>query len=386
VDDLTTGITIVDASLTLLEQGLQTTQIVSEGFGTIANLTFSPGHQYHMYFVNQGAPSGTALPLYVLNASLTQNLSIPQSQTQPQTVYAGGLRIKSITHTDPVTANSLLKTYNYTQPYFTCPSAFQGDYYSLFSRFFVHSRWSQSSASGRTLPTDPFLAYTSDIYYMESPAVPVGGSGNSSVAYQEVEEVETSATDGSTLGKTVYTFNNATDYIPNWMPYIRMDNEDIRKQLLDTKVFKKVGINSFTILKEIQNIYNNVNNPDPTTPTGDNIKIFLASSSFDFEKLGNIPASGVWSATGCTVFEKDIPFSLQPLYYHVGRNFLASTLETTYDGATSLVKTTNYTYGNNDHMQPTQITSFDSKGQLKTDVIKYPLDFANITGTSSNAL
>jgi YD repeat-containing protein len=381
----TTGVTVFDHTLTLLDQGQQSTESFTESILVSNNRAPLPGEVCRLYFVNQGSPSAEKPPLYVLSASVTQNIHGYQEQVQNKTVYAGGLRIKQISHTDPVTGKKLLKTYNYTKTYFICPSAFNGNYFTTFSNLYAQSKWLISGT--RSDPSDPMVKYTSNIYYLESPAVSVGGAGNSSVAYEEVEEMQTDSDDGTTLGKTVYTFNTATDFIPNQLPSIRIDNEDIRKQLKSTKIFKwEAGNPDPVLVKEIINTYDNVNNPYPTGSGGDSIKFFIASSDFDFAARSNIPASAPWSATGCTMYEKDIPFTLQALYYHVSRNFLTSTkvIEHDEDGQTQTT-VTNYTYGNYTHMQPTQITTTASNMQLKTQTIKYPLDFANVTGTGDDA-
>ena len=380
--DLTSNTLIANPVLTQLQSGTLTTQTI-----TFNNLALSVGRRYRLYLVNQGTLSDwSQFTKYRLAASVVQNLLGPsQTQTQTQTILAGGLRIKKIAHTDPITGQTLQKTFNYTKPYFTCPSVFDGDYFDYFIRYGARSKWWFSNF--RTSPTDPFNTYISNIYYPEFPTVPVGGSGNSSVAYQEVEEMQTNNLDGTTLGKTVYTFNTATDYIPGRVPTIRFDHEDVRKQLLNTKIYKNISGN-LVLAKEVTNTYNNVNDDYPETAGADNIKFFVANSDYDFANLVSTspPSSGIWSAAGCTIYEKDIPFTLLALYYNVSKNFLASSTATDYDGATPVTTTTNYTYGNYAHMQPTQITTTDSKSQLKTETIKYPLDFSNITGTSSNAL
>ncbi len=385
--DVTDSRLIDNTILTQLQSGAQT----SETYNHFNVNYILSGHTYRLYLVDQGVLSSWDQSThFMLSASLVQNLDGgSQIQTLTENTYAGGLRIKKIAHTDPVTGNTLLKTYNYIQPYFTCPSLFQGDYYTLLSNYYVQAK---VSVSGVTPPvTDPGpeyypTTYTSNIYYLESSPVPVGGTGGSSVAYQQVEEMETNAADGTALGKTVYTYNTATDYIPNLMPSIRIDNEDIRKQLLNTKVYKN-GPGGLVLVKETKNTYDNVNNPHPTSAGTDNIKFFVARSDFDFaNRPSNPPAYGGWSATGCPVYDRTVPVSLQLLYYNVSRNFLSSSTVTSYDGPTPLTTTTNYTYGNYAHMQPTQITTTDSRSRLKTETIKYPLDFANITATGSDAL
>lgn len=385
--DVTDSRLIDNPILTQLQSGTQTSEIYTR-FNV--NYIYS-GHTYRLYLVDQGVLSSWDQSTHFrLSASLIQNLDGgSQIQTVTENTYAGGLRIKKIAHTDPVTGHTLLKTYNYIQPYFTCPSLFQGEYYTLLSNYFVQAKVS-ISADGEPPVEDPGpgyspATYTSNIYYLESSPVPVGGTGGSSIAYQQVEEMETNAADGTTLGKTVYTYNTATDYIPNQMPSIRIDNEDIRKQLLGTKVYKSVD-GGLVLVKETQNTYDNVNNPHPTSAGTDNIKFFVARSDFDFaNRPSNPPAYGGWSATGCPVYDKTLPFSLQLLYYNVSRNFLSSTTVTDYDGATPLTTITNYTYDNYVHMQPTQITTTDSKAQLRTQIIKYPLDFSNITATGNDA-
>jgi len=380
--DVTTNQVIFDQTLSSLNSGQVTSQTITQ---TITGIV--PTHQYRLYFPNNPTlANNTQNFQYRVDGDFTQ---IPPDviTSQPMTVYAGGLRAKRITSNDG-NNNTLIKDYNYTKSYFTS-NAFQGDFYFLYNNCLI-----QTKQLGNVLnpqPTDPWSGYVSSKYYLESPSFPFGGASNCGIAYQEVEELH-SAADGSNTGKTVYTFNQALDYIPNRLPSIRVDKESIRKQLLDTKVYKNVS-GSYVLIKEIQNVYNNISNNEADARGHDSIRFFIAISDYDYIKdiqngrtPGAYPDPG-WNAPGCPIYQLRVPYTLIPMYYHWVKELLTSTVTTEYDntGANPLVSTVNYTYGNYAHMQPTQITSTGSDQQVNIQKMSYPLDYS-LTASSNDAL
>jgi len=378
--DVTTNQVILDQTLSDLNSGQVTSQTFTQ---TISGIV--PTHQYRLYFPNNPTlATNTQNFQFRVDAEFTQ---IPPDDVTPeeQTVYAGGLRIKRITSNDG-NNNTLIKDYNYTHSYFTS-NAFQGDFYYLYNNCLIQSK--QLGGQLDPQPTDPFTGYLSSKYYMESPSFPFGGASNCGIAYQEVEELQ-SAADASNTGKTVYTFNQAQDYIPNRLPSIRIDRESIRKQLLETKVYKNVG-GSYDLVKDIQNVYSNISNNEADARGHDSIRFFIAIGDFDYakkiESQGLYPEPG-WSAPGCPMYQLGFPYTLIPMYYHAVKELLTSTITTDYgfSGGTPLVSTVNYTYGNYAHLQPTRITSTGSNQQIDVQTMSYPLDYSNLTASSNDAL
>ncbi|MBB6500772.1 hypothetical protein [Pedobacter cryoconitis] len=353
--------------------------------------TLDVTHQYRLYFPTPGLISNyNQTPYYRLNASVIESYPY-NATTLPalKTVLAGGLRIRQIQHNDGK-GSTLTKTYNYTKPYFNS-EVYQGNIGYMLSALTKSQYLLQSNATSITGTS--FYHYgmgDRSKIYGEGISIPVGGSSNSSVSYQEVEEVMT-GNNNTTSGKTVYTFNTARDFVDHWFPFFRLDRDLIRSQLLDKKIYKNDSNGSPVLINQVTNTYNNVNDFAGDTPGRDSIKFYAAYTDFNFQELasrtgnyrmpneitgGDSPSN---YSFGCPIFGQSFMnyFHILPYYYHVVRPLLSSTVTTNFDlnGQNPVSSEIDYNYDNYAHMLPTRITTKNSDQKIKIQTIKYPLDY-----------
>ena len=371
--DVTTNTVIDDIPL----NNLYHNTVTSQESVTYYNLNTS--HQYNLYFPTPGTITTSGEPTqYRLDAVLTETMpSQSYPSTDSITYLAGGLRIKQIKHNDG-RGSTLIKTYNYKNTYFNS-NLFKGDFSYIMTNLtrdkntFTQNNWEKT----RTL-------------YSEGLNIPFGSTANSSVSYQQVEEVQ-SGTDGSTLGKTVYTYNTALDYISNLYPVFREGKDYIRSQLLDTKTYRNNGSGQFVLIQDVINNYNNINEAEPDNPGSDSIKYYKVLSDLDIAQYisiyGNSQFPNAYQTTngtplttlGCPIYANNLNSQLHiaPFYYHIVRPVMTSTITTTYDlnGLNPITLETDYAYSNLAHMQPTQVKVINSNNKARVQTTRYPLDY-----------
>lgn len=364
LDDLTSNKTIVSYTLTQLQSG----QVSSEVY-TVTLKDIDPTHLYRLYFPNPGAISNSSSTLQYRMSATYSDMSDDKYVDQLQTVYLGGLRVKQITNSDG-REKPIMKEYSYTKSYFNS------------NAFDSTLSFMQNSMKQTKYQNTPDGGSQRTVYYLESPTAPVGSASNSALSYEEVEE-RIKSYDGKSLGKTVYTFNKALDYIPARVPFFRMDVEFLRRQLLYEKVYKSINDTTFQIVKETQNVYKNENVVGPESAVKDSIKFYVVTSSYDFRRKianGGTATSetiGGSPSMGCKIFEATFDFRIDPLYYHIVRTTLASTkvLDYNTDTANPVVTELKYDYENPSHLQLTKMTGTNSKNEAVIQTYKYPLDY-----------
>lgn len=369
LDDVTTGKNVYYRDFSDLDAGSVTSETYT------ATLTgIDKSHTYHLYFGSPGTiTSSTQQTMFRMSSTFT-DYGDPYTVNEQTAVYGGGMRIKRITQSDG-TSHSLIKEYKYTIPYFNS-SVFDGTLRGMAANMTAHTSIPQHNETFET--------------YSEYPAITAGGFSNSSISYAEVEEVSKS-TSGATTGKTVYTYPRVQDYIVPRLPYFKIDREAIRTQLTNQKIYKGNTDGSFTLLKEIQNTFNNINDLGAEGARPDSVKFFVATCTFDIRGWaaggGSVTSSGLGGvpAMGCPIFDYTgiNYFRLNDEYYNSLKTLLQSTTTSLYDetGSNPISSTINYTYANPQHWLVTRRTTVNSKQEAEAESIKYPLDY---TYTSCN--
>lgn len=358
--DLTTNQTKFTYTLAALQSGQQS----SESY-TVTLTQMDPTHSYRLYFPIPGTVYNSSSVLqYRLNATY-MDMESDRYEDQLQTVYMGGMRIKQI-KSDDGRGKPFIKTYDYTKSYFNS-NVFNGTFDMM------HNFMSQS----KYLPTTE-----KTVYYLESPTFPVGGASNCGISYEEVEE-KIQSFDGKSLGKTVYTFNKALDYVYPRLPVMRMDMDFVRKQLVSQKVYKSIDESSYQIVKEVQNTYKNDNLYGSDSPGKDSILFYVFSSSYDFRRRvangGSVTSEtlGGVKSMGCPIYDANTEYRIDLAYHHVVRtNFTSTkTIDYTTDPANPLTTEVNFSYENPLHAQLTKVASTNSKNETVIQSYKYPLDY-----------
>ncbi|ASZ10985.1 hypothetical protein CK934_08420 [Chitinophaga sp. MD30] len=338
---------------------------------------------YELYFPYPGElTKSEQATKYRLDATL--NESYYETVTTMNTIsrVIGGLRIKTITHDDG-TGNQIIKKYNYPEFYYNS-NVFNGKFDRIVSSLaqetgFLFNLGSGTRTIEEELSINPTLSYPfvkSQKIFSESPSVSIGGASNNSVSYEKVEESQYSK-DGRNLGKTVYTFRKAIDYVFNPLPNMRFDREFLRAQLLNVKVYKNDnGVD--VLVKETNNVYNNLNDFDADTRGMDSVKLFVGETQIG-RNFGS-GTNGLFSfqnCLACNEFGKDQTMRIYPLYYHSVKPLLVSSQTTTYDtnGGNPIVLKKDYEYAGNKHVYPTRISEIDSRKRTEVVTTKYPLDY-----------
>lgn len=371
ITDLTTNTIILARTLDALWAGSQTSESL-----TLTLTGINTSHQYRMYLPVVGTLTNASQSTrYRLTATYVDNV-IPNTEIRDVTVYGGGLRIKNIIAGNE-NKDSVIKSYNYPKPYFNS-NIFDGTF-----DFIRNSMIQQKHVVNYTY------------YYSEFPSFPVGGASNCAISYEEVEEVRTNSLslNATSLGKTVYTYSKAQDYVyPRLM--IRNDQGFIRDQLINVKVYKKNTDGSFSLLKVTKNTYRNLNNiNDMSSPGSDSIKYYVITSDFDFVRWraegGSVSSEtfGGVKSMGCPIYEATLPFREDGLFHHIVKTLLDSTVETVYDPNTGggVTEKSTYIYDNLNHLQPTKIIKTNSRNGTNTTIIKYSLDFSSSCNRETTA-
>lgn len=337
-----------------------------------ALLTIDPSHNYQLKFNDATSLSGSESFAFRLDAYLTgkYNDFIVISTPLSETVLCGGLRIKEQQLSDPVTGKKIAKTYNYLKPYFNS-NLFDGDFekFSLNAFAFDRLEYYGTNNGGARLK---YRTYTENL------TVPIGSANNSSVSYEEIEEIQINPSNQINNGKTVYIFSKASDWITPFLPFYKFDNGDLRSQLLNKKVYAYAN-NSFKLLNETRFVYKNLIEPDKNK-----IKFVLSNMLF-FDNINNHsglyrywwlgfpPKGGIYS---------QFAFSEESLQ---SRKYVEDSVITTeYAGVNPLVSETRYNYNNKVVPLPTEIINKNSKNEVTSQLIKYPADKLPVSNCTNN--
>lgn len=349
----------------------------------------NPNHTYRLYFPTPFSRAGDNIAHYDLNAYLTEELPTISS-TKERQVNAGGLRIKSIEHRNSLASNTIKKEYNYTESYWNS-DAFTGDFKTIKAAFgkqlYFPPQASISTPLNKLFDMKNMKVVPIEGCYVhqESPTYSVG-SPNSSVSYSKVEELQVTAT-GTPLGKTEYTFNTGIDMITtgaaraaNWRQQVKIDRSFIRSQLLSKKVFK-CQKDSWTLIQETQNFYNNINDLPFNTKGTEFIRRYVAAYLFDdyswTEWTGEPPKPTIGEDEDCLCprYLINIPLEFHTMFVNIVRPILDSTI-TREKGASDhwIRNKTAYSYSNLSHMKPTEISTSRSDGSTLTQQVLYSTD------------
>jgi YD repeat-containing protein len=347
-----------------------------------ANLFLTPGHTYQLTFQTPVPPvSGqqyrNSLIAYVSGEFEPVITQIPITET----VLTGGLRIKKITTNDGF-GNSLIKKYNYTQSYYNS-QLFDGDFDKLALNSYKGEAWAHTAYGADPNGCVPWAPKSYS--WSENLALPIGSVSNNSISYNEVEEIQEDV-NGNTLGKTVFTYNQAYDELNPALPLYKVDQEMERGLLKTQKIFKA---NSTTPIKEIINNYADLNTVFPEKK--EVVKFYTAHALIDnsiaYPDIGGGEGIGAHEGMfGCKMFDYNCKFRIDQYQYISSKSVLSSqeTIDRTGTGD-ALSHTTTFEYNNPYFLQPSAVKERNSKNEEIKTTNRFPLDFQD-AGCSNTAM
>ncbi|MBX3254770.1 MAG: hypothetical protein KF862_11570 [Chitinophagaceae bacterium] len=335
-------------------------------------LTIDPSHRYQLKFNDANALSNNGSFAFRLDASLTGKYKDYTVTSTPvsETVLCGGLRIKEQQLSDPTTGKGIMKTYSYLKPYFNS-NLFEGDFDKLAKSVLGFDKYENV---GQKLGGSGLRYRT----YTENLTVPIGSANNSSVSYEQVEEIQKDVASPTNNGKIVYTYWKATDWVTPFLPFYKFDNGDLRSLLLNKKVYSYEN-NSFKLLNEVRFVYKNLVDPEKNK-----VKFILSNMTL-FDSSSHITGfNRFWGlgfpATGG--IHSEFKTSEESLQSH--KYVEDSVIVTNYAGATSMITTTKYNYANKVVPLPTEIITKTSKNETTTQHIKYTADKLPVANCANN--
>ena len=291
------------------------------------------------------------------------------------TFYAGGLRIKKIENYDGISPTPVTKSYAYGQN----ESGYGVKNFVLENYFF------STNSNRRYWHTQPGWNYYLNCMsenirtFLPNPINDIEPWDAAPVAYPVVTEY---IGDGAiNTGKTVYQFNNQPDGLITTQffggsPFV-LSNHYHRGQILFKSVFKKNSDNTYTIVAQTENKYGAF--PD-MQKNNSALSVTHHLYSDGPTKFGQTveeqlpPASaGLFDWNGSMQY-LSFKYPIQS-----GDKRLTQSIERVYDQDNSLkvlANTTDYSYENFNHMQPTKIVTTNSKGEVITNYLKYAHEFA----------
>ena len=273
--------------------------------------------------------------------------------------YSGGLRIKQIKSTDPVTGINNYKTYKYGLnenglgniiiPVNLCYFETEQTYYYAFDIYQV-TRRIRNYSSNPNVGLEPF--------------------DGCSVGYNYVTEY--AGTETINTGKSIYQYT----FVPDSYGYdlIQFNRPSIgsrhfeRGQLIGKTDYKKDAAGNFKMLQSVSNVYGAWPNTFSTDAV--NLRLFEATT---FQLQQN-------RGFGCgTPTSYSQPYAYGSYRITNGDNRMISSIQKNYDEADELkfiTKTTTYSYQNYAHKQVTKITTANTKAETVETIFRYPHDFA----------
>lgn len=304
---------------------------------------------------------------------------------QPSTI-AGGLRISSISSFTYGINLSTKKIFNYT------PGRVL--FYPKYINQYIEDAYQYSSCMGSStcLNWDICQPIEARIKEINSTSQTIlGFTQGSAVGYTDVEEIDVDA-GGVPNGKTTYAYSFTDDVLnemqvaPFWsgndidilnasMP---ADNFEYKRGLLLHKKVYSLGSMTATpfLLHSVVNNYtfnDNVSANRYKKLHAVRIKTMRVVNEY---RCGQLYQGYKLPTTNTGLMAPDYAYT----FYNLVTSWVQqqTSVETTYSpyGGTPLVKTTNYTYGNAVHLQPTAISTTNSAGETIKTVNKYPHDFA----------
>jgi len=294
---------------------------------------------------------------------------------------AGGLRIKSIQSYDGISANPLIKTYQYGASGLGTASFY------ITNLFFSNEKQHQYYVIVNPNTGDPqviVLGSTARVRtFFENPTINISPIDGSPVVYPFVIEYSTDGT--NVLGKTEYRYNYTPDNTQILSTASGLDSKTVtfsrsyaRGQLLDKKVFKAISTGVYQPLEEETNTYN------ASSFAGTNVFGGLLVDQAIIRE-GTTGLAFLFYTTATTNYD----WLQNNLFITSDDNYLTSTTKKTYnaDDSTKYVSTaTQYNYTNFIHQQPSQTIMVDSKGETLVTNSRYAADYipngSTVTGNA----
>nr|WP_315423333.1 hypothetical protein [uncultured Pedobacter sp.] len=276
---------------------------------------------------------------------------------------ACGIRVASVKSFDPVTNHSNFKYYKYASVANPAKSSGQGNEGRVNVDGGMSSGW---CAVGAPVYGDWYVECSTINVRSGALALPAAYSG-SNIAYAYLTEAD----DPNFInGCTEHHFNTITDgsmfeVLNKIIPYMNHDHAD----LAGTEDTTTVYIKSQGTLKKTKKTVNNY------------------GMSVDYDHaVTNYVARKRYAPT---VQYTDVETLLGG--YDLSRYLMTSswitlneTVTDTYDlnGENPIRQTVSYTYANSQHLQPTRVSSNDSRGNVISAQLKYPVDFPSAVNTT----
>lgn len=261
------------------------------------------------------------------------------------TYNAGGLRIKSITATDPFSQINDVTNFKYGDGTLVAG-------YQYYSDMLVKEK----------IAKDGSIATYNCELIMGNP-IGLGSNSGGIVTYKNVTKYKG---DGySNFGKSVYTFSDASDEGSRWLPFSPLtDHSYERGLLLEVDNYKYIDENTFRLTSKTVNTYT-------LSAFYDTVKGLKVS--YGVTLLGFLPQS-----------DPDLreDYFVRLNYYDFSKfKYLSSSTQTTYDPSTEAInstQTTDYYYDNLDkHMQLSRMVTTGSDGKKIEKEYTYPLDYTH---------
>ena len=324
-----------------------------------------PGHRYKLEVLTNGV-SGSVTSIcdspYVAS-TLTYDYFAPATPQEITPKQAGGLRIKTITNYDSDNLVILKNKYEYGDTAYGPNGLGVGNLITDPSKnFFYFPRLYYTGVNQAHLENVIWFAANSQIE--------LGTNNGSPVDYSKVTEYTIVPTNTIiTNGKTEYYYSPTGRNVDmSWAtvnrPYDRFIYPDWKESTIQENIFYKQKDDlSYETVKSITYGYEDL--PEQR------IKTLIIR--------GREPEIYAITDVGGRAESKNSPdrFYYYNSYVSTGKRILTSEITKEYEnGIETLITTKNYNYGNTEHLQPTEITTSDSEGDiLKTD-ITYPQDIA----------
>ncbi|RYY49994.1 MAG: hypothetical protein EOO06_05310 [Chitinophagaceae bacterium] len=298
------------------------------------------------------------------------------SSSSPVTIAACGLRVKQINSYDPVSKNQHTKYYTYAVMENMSVTSGVGQLSPAFAATYQGGGlcqvylWSQSCQCNE--PTGQFVyECPGGLLQLSSSALSGAFTFNGSpVAYRYVIESDDPALVNGGTQHEFFTYHNPQQPLVIIGQQIAGASSagpfpDENGTELQTTLFKRQGSNN-VILKTIKNEFSS----DPSV--SHILTNYIARKRWDPPGASSMPFSDKLKGYDCGGY----------IYMSVWR-YLSKTVTTEYDqdGLNPLTSEVTYTYNNPNHLQPTAVTTQNSKGQQVVQQFKYPHDFTDATAT-----
>lgn len=276
--------------------------------------------------------------------------------------YAGGLRVASISHYDPLTSQTMRTLYNYDGDNGggegSCNPTYPSTVLPAIPNFTTSSVRGMGKWTEGTDGWPVFLGYATYKSRSSNSNQTLGYSGGSNVGYTKVSISKVNSLN-QPLGKTVSYFSG-----------IAIKNEH---SVFPFKTNQVIDWNSGQLLKE--QVYDNANKLLKQT----DYSYYTGVSPYDNHKNKSIRIASIRSDNKAQETHAEIyhdRYVASSFYPYYGKSLLIKKKETDYVNTESMVTETRYIYYNStSHIQ--YVTSYNSKGEKVVTQYTYPQDYTN---------